>query len=417
MSQAKFNQSNKIAVVGGGAAGLFAASKALENGAIVTVFERNVSFGQKLNLTGNGKCNFTNYDLDDSHFRNSEYIQPFLDKYNASYFQDYFLSLGVLSYSKKNGCLYPSSQKATTITQSLVRHIEQLGGKMISGVCISEIIQNNSHKFELITKEQKIDDVFDCVILACGGKAAPKTGSDGFGFRLARTFGHTVSRTYPVLVQLKSDSGICKKCSGVRCRVNASAYINNELLRTEHGELQITDSGLSGIVIFQLSRILSKAVEEGKVCEIIVDFLPELSEHDFTDFLNKRLNMSVNDTFYSFFEGLGNPKLIKCLLNELEIDSERIINKDDFDCLISVLFALKKWKFTITGHNGYDNAQATRGGVLLNEISPNMESVFTPGLYFAGEMLDVDADCGGYNLHWAWTSGEVAGISAAKKGF
>ena len=249
------------------------------------------------------------------------------------------------------------------------------------------------------------------MILACGGKAAPKTGSDGYGFRLARGFGHTVSRTYPVLVQLKSSSSICCKCKGIRIRVKASAYIEEDCVRSETGELQITEYGLSGIVTFNLSRELSKALEEGLQCSIHVDLLPELSIEQIPGFLENRFHILKQDTLIHFMKGLSNPQLMEVVLNERTPDLNREVTANDIPFLVSLFEELKDLIFPLTGHNGYENAQATQGGVLLNEIYDSMESKLISGLYFAGETLDVDADCGGYNLHFAWATGYIAAKS------
>lgn len=408
---------NNIAVIGAGASGLFAAAKALECGAKVTVFERNEIVGKKLNITGNGRCNFANLESDAGHYRNPDFIKPYLHQYDANRYVKYFASLGILSYAEKNGCLYPASQKAQSITNGLVHYIEQIGGLICCGVCISEINKNEQDKFLLSSKEKELLGVYDAVILACGGKAAPKTGSDGYAFRLARGFGHTVSRTYPVLVQLKSSSSVCKSCAGIRSRVTAAAYINNELIRKEAGELQITEYGLSGIVTFNLSRVLTKAIEEGEKCSIHIDFLPELPTEEIYDFLINRFHLLKQDSLFHFLEGLFNPKLLTTLLAEQKLNPNQTISSVDILFLSELLAGFKNWIFPLTGHNGYENAQATHGGILIGEIADNLESKLVSNLYFAGEMLDIDADCGGYNLHWAWISGEIAGTNAAGKGF
>lgn len=417
MKQITDQKTPKIAVIGGGAAGLFAAAKALEHGADVSIYERNDSVGKKLNITGNGRCNYSNRELSLKHYRNPDFVKPYLAQFPCEYFEDYFASLGILSFREKNGCIYPSSQKAQTITKGLLHYIKILGGNIHCGICVSELNKNSNGFFLLTSKDAIISDVFDAVILACGGKAAPKTGSDGCGFRLARGFGHSVSRTYPVLVQLKSDSKVCKKCQGIRCRVEASSYINNELLRREKGELQITEYGLSGIVTFNLSRDLSKALEEGENCSIYVDFLPELSKENIYAFLLKRFQIIQKDTLLDFLAGLINPKLMEVLLLEKKCDLTQIVSKDNISYLCELLESFKNWQFKITNHNGYENAQVTQGGILLSEVTASLESQKVPNLYFAGEMLDIDADCGGYNLHWAWMSGEITGTAAAKKGF
>ncbi len=405
-----------IAIIGAGAAGLFAAATALKKGAHVTLFERNGAPGQKLNLTGNGKCNFSNIDLDPTHFYPQEYVYPFLKHFDTTEINNIFASFGVLSYTDKNGGLYPASQKASTVTDALIRFISMNGGVLQCNSCVTGIEQTVSGTFKIFNDNRPYFQLFDSIILCCGGKASPKTGSDGFGFRLARGFGHSVTRTYPILVQLCSDSNLCKDCAGVRIKANATAYINEEYIKCESGELQITDYGLSGIMIFNLSRELSRFVEEGDNCRILVDFLPSLSLAEIPSFTTNRLENIPSDSVIHILEGVTNSKLANAVLKARKVPPSLKITKDNKNIIDSLLAELKVWSFRITSHNGYGNAQATRGGVSTNELTDELESRLVSGLYFAGEMINVDGDCGGYNLHWAWTSASVAAESAVKKG-
>lgn len=405
-----------IAIIGAGAAGLFAAATALKKGAKITLFERNATPGQKLNLTGNGKCNFSNIDLDPVHFYPSEYVYPFLKHFDTNEINNIFASFGVLSYTDKNGGLYPASQKASTVTDALIQFITMNGGVLQCNSCVTGIEKTASDTFKIFTDNCPYSELFDSIILCCGGKASPKTGSDGFGYRLARSFGHTVTRTYPVLVQLRSDSNLCRTCAGVRVKANATAYINEEYINCESGELQITDYGLSGIMIFNLSRDLTRAVEEGDNCRILVDFLPSLSLAEIPSFTQKRLQNIPSDSVIHILEGVTNSKLADAVLKARNISPSLEITAANKNVIDSLLAELKVWSFRITSHNGYGNAQATRGGVSTSELTDELESRLVSGIYFAGEMINVDGDCGGYNLHWAWTSASIAAESAVTKG-
>lgn len=405
-----------IAIIGAGAAGLFAAATALKKGAKITLFERNAAPGQKLNLTGNGKCNFSNIDLDPVHFYPSEYVYPFLKHFDTNKINNIFASFGVLSYTDKNGGLYPASQKASTVTDALIQFITMNGGVLQCNSCVTGIEKTASDTFKIFTDNCPYSELFDSIILCCGGKASPKTGSDGFGYRLARSFGHTVTRTYPVLVQLRSDSNLCRTCAGVRVKANATAYINEEYINCESGELQITDYGLSGIMIFNLSRDLTRAVEEGDNCRILVDFLPSLSLAEIPSFTQKRLQNIPSDSVIHILEGVTNSKLADAVLKARNISPSLEITAANKNVIDSLLAELKVWPFRITSHNGYGNAQATRGGVSTSELTDELESRLVSGIYFAGEMINVDGDCGGYNLHWAWTSASIAAESAVTKG-
>ncbi len=401
-----------VAVIGAGPAGMSAAIAAAGKGAKVVVFERNDIAGKKLLLTGNGRCNFTNVDIhaDYYSFEEGSVADEVLNSLSSRDVCEYFADLGVLSMERKGG-LYPVTGQAGTIQTAFLQAMEQLGIEVIYNACIGEIA-SDKEQFVIHTNNSKIS--FDAVILACGGKAAPKTGSDGFGYRLARGFGHTVTRTYPVLVQMQSDASGLKQIAGVRCYANVTALVNGKKVASDYGELQLTDYGLSGIPVFHLSRFLSKETEEGMACEIAVDFLPQISGEALEAFVTKRIHDLKGYTIKDFITGLVHNKLADYILTMRKIDEGYTVVPEDKEMIMKLLTAMKDWHFNVTGHKGFENAQVTKGGVVLDEIDGNMESKLVKGLFFAGEMVDVDADCGGYNLHWALASGIKAGETAAK---
>ncbi len=421
----------KVAVIGAGPAGMTAAITAARNGAKVTVFERNNIAGKKLLLTGNGRCNFTNVDMHTDYFSVKDGTDAafVLESLTAKDVCDFFMDLGVLNIERK-GCFYPFTGQAQTIQSALLQAMEHLGIELIYNTCVGKIdiknvdtgsliksgedINENNHEniFVIHTDEQKYE--FDAVILCCGGKAAPKTGSDGFGYRLARGFGHTVSRTYPVLVQLVSDESNLKTVAGVRCQANVTALINDQKVASDYGELQMTEYGLSGIPVFHLSRFLSKEIEEGQKCEVSVDFIPQVAIQAMDGFVLKRIADLKGYRIKDILSGLVHSKVAEYVMKQRNISADSVVVEADKDRITELLLAMKEWKFHITGHKGFEHAQVTKGGVLLEEIDVNMESKLVKGLFFAGEMTDVDADCGGYNLHWAWASGIKAGEMAAK---
>ncbi len=394
-----------VAVIGAGPAGMSAAIAAAKNGAKVVVYERNDIAGKKLLLTGNGKCNFTNIDMHGDYysFPEGSSAECVMESMSMKDVCDFFADMGVLSMERK-GCLYPFTGQAQTIQSALIKTMTMLGVELYTDSCVDAVSKEND-KFIIHTGNKNY--CFDSVILACGGKAAPKTGSDGYGYRLARGFGHKVSRTYPVLVQMISDAPDLKMIAGVRCYANVSAWVDGVKVASDYGELQMTDYGLSGIPIFHLSRFLSKEVEEGRECIISVDFIPLISREALDDYVMKQVKIVKEDTVKSFLCGLVHSKLVDYFVKE-----RKELDKNEH--ILQLLCEMKDWKFNITGHKGFENAQVTKGGVLLEEIDEYMQSKLVNGLFFAGEMVDVDADCGGYNLHWAWASGRRAGEKAAK---
>ncbi len=401
-----------IAVIGAGPAGMSAAIAAAKQGAKVTIFERNDIVGKKLLLTGNGRCNFTNVDMHEDYFSFEEGsdASEVLNSVSTQEICDFFADLGVLSIERK-GCFYPFTGQAGTVQSALVLAMEQLGVEMVLNTCVS-VIDKQNDRFVVHTDQKKYE--FNAVILACGGKAAPKTGSDGFGYRLARGFGHTVSRTYPVLVQLISDAQDLKKIAGVRCQANVTALVNDKKVAADYGELQLTEYGLSGIPVFNISRFLSKEIEEGQDCVVSVDFIPQIGNDAMEPFLRKRLQNLKGYKMSDFISGLVHSKLTEYVLKVRKINPDDRVVPEDYEKVKELLDSMKDWRFKITGHKGFEHAQVTKGGVLLEEVDSNMESKLVKGVFFAGEMLDVDADCGGYNLHWAWASGKKAGEAAVK---
>ena len=402
----------QIAVIGAGPAGMTAAIAAARKGAKVIIFERNDIAGKKLLLTGNGRCNFTNVDMHEDFFSFEEgsNASEVLNSVSTQEICDFFADLGVLS-TEKRGCFYPFTGQAGTIQTALLLAMEQLGIEMICNTCIG-MIEKENEGFVIHTDPKKYE--FDAVILACGGKAAPKTGSDGFGYRLARGFGHTVSRTYPVLVQLVSDAPDLKKIAGVRCQANVTALVNGKKVASDYGELQLTEYGLSGIPVFNISRFLSKEIEEGQDCVVSVDFIPQIGNDAVEPFISKRLQDLKGYKISDFISGLVHSKLAEYVLKVCKINPDDRVVPADYEKIKKLMESMKNWQFKITGHKGFEHAQVTKGGVFLEEVDANMESKLVKGVFFAGEMLDVDADCGGYNLHWAWASGKRAGEMAAK---
>lgn len=402
----------KIAIIGAGPAGMAAAIAAAKKGALVSVFERNAVAGKKLLLTGNGRCNFSNMEMDERHFSfpKESFANDIIHSMSAEDVCAFFEEMGVLSIERKGG-LYPFTGQSLTIQTALLRTMEKMGVRIIYDTCVGKIIKRGN-QFLVPANEKEL--CFDAVILACGGKAAPKTGSDGYGYRLAREFGHTVSRIYPVLVQLISDAPDLKTINGVRCYANVTAYIDGRQAAFDYGEVQMTDYGLSGIPVFHLSRFLSKPVEEKKNCIVSVDFLPLIPKDSLDEYFHAAFERQRECVLVDFLSGYVHNKLADYVIKQSGLQRDFLLKEFPEEELLLLIHEMKNWKFPITGHKGYENAQVTKGGVLLSELDEKMQSKLIEGLYFAGEMVDVDADCGGYNLHWAWTSGKKAGEEAAK---
>ncbi len=394
----------KLVVVGGGAAGLVAAIYGAKSGFQVTVLERNNHVGKKILMTGNGRCNYFNADRNLNHYHSSnpELLKEIITDKNLNEIMDFFEQIGIVP-KIKNGLYYPNSNQAVSIKEALLCECKINGVKIKNDICVTKIIK----KDQFIINPETDNIICDKVIIATGSKAAPKTGSDGIGYMLAASFGHHIIKPLPALVQLVTKENV-KKLSGVRCDVKVSLLDNDNLLKSEVGEIQFTDYGVSGICIFNLSSLCVRGLAEDVKEEIVINFLPEIS--DFINYMELRNKKVKGRNLSELFDGLLNYKLADFLMEKANINK-----KTTWSCLtLEQKEKLKEnittFKLKIINTKSYEHAQTCAGGILLSEINPHtFESLLVKDLYFAGEILDVDGDCGGYNLTFAWISGMLAG--------
>lgn len=409
--------SRKIAVAGGGAAGMAAAIQAARMGAQVTIYERNDRIGKKILSTGNGKCNFSNDKMGVEFYYGSgiKHADAIYKTIGTPETRQFFEALG-MRIKEKNGYLYPASEQASTVLDVLRYELERL---KVSVHTNSQVIGIKKYKgrFAVETAEEGKEDCYDAVILSCGGKAAPKTGSDGSGFALAKKLGHKIIPVVPALTALKCKEDFCKRVAGVRCDARLTLMTQGQAVRTERGELQWTDYGISGIPVFQLSRMAAYALQEEKHTTVDINFLPDYTESksDGCDcsFWTDRWIKQGGQTMEQFVTGIVNKKIGLTLLKLAGI-KEQVMAQD-----VPVSHRKKLEKLyscltvTVKGTNSFEQAQVCAGGVDCAQVTENLESRIIPGLYFAGEILDIDGICGGYNLQWAWSSGMMAGKAAA----
>lgn len=404
----------RIGVIGGGAAGMAAAITAARQGAEVTVFERNDRVGKKILVTGNGKCNLGNYQLGTEQYYGSsaEFIGQALKRFDTDDTVAFFQGLGLLIKSK-NGYLYPACEQASAVLDVLRFEMQSLGIVLVKECKINHIEK------DVLTGQVKVSDgethySFDAVILACGSKAAPKTGSDGSGYKLAKKLGHSIVPTVPALVQLKCREDYLKAVAGVRSEGEVAVYQGQECVARERGELQFTEYGISGIPVFQISRVVNYILrKEQEVC-VELNLLPDYNEEEFERLIAGRELLQSERTAEEFFTGILNKKLMQLFIKMAGIKSNMPMEQMDAKSMRRIYDFCRKWQLHVTGSNPYDNAQVCAGGVNTAEITENMESKLVDGVYFAGEIMDVDGKCGGYNLQWAWCSGVIAGRAAAQ---
>lgn len=407
----------KIAIIGCGASGMMAAITAARLGAEVTIYE-HANPGKKILSTGNGKCNLTNEDMKAEYFYTHapERLKTCLYKFGKEETKAFFNDLGLILKEKK-GYYYPLSEQAAMVQQLLISELKFQNVTIISNVIVREIKtckkQGTVKRWKVLTDKDAC--VYDAVILACGSKAAPKTGSDGSGYELAKQFGHKLIPVLPSLVQLRCKDAYCKDLAGIRTEATIHIICDTKVLCSEYGELQLTDYGISGIPVFQLSGIVNRYLYENRKAQLVahIDFLPSMGEEEWKELVEIRLKKFQHATIERLFCGILNQKLMNLFINHLHLKPNTLVKNADKNKLLQVFNLCRDFPFHIEGSNGFEQAQVCTGGVDLNEVTDNLESIYAPGIYFAGELLDVDGRCGGYNLQWAWTSGFIAGEAAA----
>lgn len=395
----------EVVIIGGGASGLTAAITAARNGKDVTIIEKNNKCGKKILITGNGRCNFWNTDKDLSHFHssNSNLLKEFITDERKNSILKFFDSLG-LAYKTKNGYYYPFSNQAFTIENALLSECKKLNIKIINDITVEKIIKEDC----FIINPDKENIKAKNIIIATGSKAAPKTGSDGLGYELAKSLGHNIITSLPSLVQLKADEPYFKNWSGIRTDVKVNLLIDHKYIKSETGEIQLTNYGLSGICIFNLSGKAAKALNQNKNVIISINFIPFASNpKTFLQTLNKN---SYHKTISELLEGILHYKLVDIIIKKTHLKRDLLLNTLTDNELNNLIKTLTDFQIKILDTHTLDHAQVCSGGIPLTEINnKTLESLKVKNLYFTGEIIDIDGDCGGYNLGWAWISGIIAG--------
>lgn len=400
-----------IIVIGGGASGLVSAIYASLSGYKVTILEKNNNPGKKILITGNGKCNYWNQNISLNHYNTSEKdkLSKIIRDDNKKEILKLFNKLGILP-KIRDGYYYPYSNQATSIQTALIKECEVLGIEIITN-CEVLNIKKDSDNFMISSTKGTYKA--NKVIISTGSYACPKTGSTGDGYRFLNNFGHHIITPLPALVQLKSNEKFLKEWHGIRSDVQVTLIENGKEIKKEIGEIQLTDYGVSGICIFNLSSKVSRGLNQKKKEDIIINFLYPFNitnEKEFINFMNERNITVKNRTISDLLDGILNYKLINLILKLSKIKREETW-KNISDRQKNILSNyLTKFTVNITDTNSFETSQTTTGGIPLSEININtMESLKCKNLYITGELLDVDGDCGGYNLAFAWLTGMLAG--------
>ncbi|MDE6516346.1 MAG: aminoacetone oxidase family FAD-binding enzyme, partial [Acetatifactor sp.] len=418
--------------------GAIAAARA---GVRVVLLERGDRPGKKLLMTGNGKCNLGNRDLNPSNYYsdNMAMAASVLERFGTEETIAFFASLGLM-VRERRGYLYPASEQAAVVLDVLRYGLEREGVTVLTQAMVRELFpyagastSDQSRKYP-VGRDQGCQAAPDPaqgyilqlegghrlwagrVVLACGGQAAPRTGSDGNGYALARSMGHQVIPPVPSLVQLHCSEKYCKALAGVRAEGTVRIYWDKpggDLIMEEPGEIQLTEYGISGIPVFQLSGGVNQLLAQGKKLRAELDFFPQYETDVYEQLCRRRMERAGGETVEIFFTGMLHKKIMNVCIRQAGLSPEQDVAGADRQRLWQVFDLCRRLSFTITGSHPFDSAQVCRGGVSMREVDSQLQSRRSPGLYLAGELLHVDGRCGGYNLQWAWASGYIAGSAAA----
>lgn len=394
-----------IAVIGAGASGITAAIQSAtmfeksKTDYEITVFEHLSKAAKKILVTGNGRCNFTNTDITPLHYHgNTELIENVLNS-NYSDIKCFFENAGVLTYCE-DGRIYPRSQQAVSVRNALLNEVSHKKINILTD-CKIDTVKTEKNKFLIDGK------VFDALIFACGGISSKSQGTDGSAYPLIKSFGHTFTELKPSLTAFTSNDKDLKELKGIRVKGRLSLFCKNELLGFNNGEIQFTEKTVSGIPAFQLSYLYKK---DG--CYVNIDAIEDMNEKEITEhFLNIKTKKQYTD-IETALSGILPEKLGYVIINRAKIKPRTPLKDLSVSDFLKIAFTAKNLKFELSGTRAFEDSQISAGGLNTKEIdTKTLMSLKKDGVFFCGEVLDVNGDCGGYNLHFAFTSGRIAGKS------
>ena len=407
-----------VIVVGAGPAGLLAAGRVAELGGNVLVLEKMRQEGRKLLITGKGRCNITNDssigDFITNVYPNGRFLRNAFSQFFSKDIIELLNKYGVDITLERGGRYFPTSNKAADILQALLKWVNELNVEIRCGYRVERLIVENNAITGIQANGQEF--IASRVILATGGKSYPATGSNGDGYELSRQVGHSVEKVRPALVPLETRGGVAQRLQGLSLKnVRAVVWVNDKKKGEKFGEMLFTHFGMSGPIILTLSRLVVDELQNNNKVEITVDLKPALNEQKLDNRLLRDLNENGKKRIRNVFPYWLPAKMVPVFLDLLELDPEKECHQISSKERKQIRYLLKNLRFRITNHRSFKEAIITAGGIFTNEISPKtMESKLIDGLYFAGEMIDLDAKTGGYNLQIAYSTGWLAGNSCMK---
>ncbi len=398
------------AIVGGGASGLTAACFAASDNNKVILFESNPRVGKKLLVTGNGRCNLSNTDMGSAHYHGTDPSFPshVLKEYGRERTLEFFRSLGLMTAEGERGRLYPFSDHANSVVDILRLAAAERGVDMHADEKVLSA-EKKGEKFLIKTGEGVYEA--DALIIAAGGAAGTRHGGTRDGYSLLRSFGHTITDLYPSIVPLKTDNTYTKSLKGVRCDAAVYIKVGEDVKASSAGEVQFTEYGVSGPAAFEVSRCADTLTGAA----VTLDLMRGCTREEIIAILKDKKERFPSFTFEDLLTGVLHNRLGRTVLRYCGYRLDMPVTGLDDDMAADIADGIKNFELPLKGTCGFDAAQVTAGGADTSEFDPEtLESKLVPGLYAAGEVLDVDGDCGGYNLQWAWSSGMCAGMRCCK---
>lgn len=397
-----------IAVIGGGASGLVAAISIKKYSDFkVTILEKQARVGKKILSTGNGRCNLSNNRIDGSCYNGNNKLLNYLSSDIPST-EDFFTEMGLACKSDDQGRIYPHSMAASSVLDALRFTASAKGVEILCDSNVSEI-RKAKKGYDIIYGGNIINA--DSVIIAAGGCATPSLGSDGSGYTLAQKLGHSTTALYPALAPIRTDINNVKALKGLRTYAKATLLSNGKPLAEQSGEVQFADGALSGICIFNISSLAAKYIKKS---EIMLDIAPDYTKKEISYMLFTIKETRASLPCEELLTGLFHKRIGQAVLKNSSIALSKTCGELSEKEIYRICDIIKDWRFPVTAVSDWSLAQVTSGGIKSEEISDNLESLFAKGVFFCGEILDIDGICGGFNLDFAWKSGYTAGKNSAE---
>ena len=407
----------KIAIIGAGAAGIMAAitAKRLDKNLQIDLFDANKSIGKKILASGNGRCNISNSDITSKNYlgENPDFVNYALKEFDFKAFEKFCKSIGLLLDIKEGGKVYPLSNEAKSVTNLLELALQELEVRNFLETFINDI-EKEGEKFVIRTDEKEFKD-YDKVLISNGLGAAPQLNASEIGLDFASKFGHSYNPTYPSLVGLKTENTYNGKLQGVKKECNVSLFVNGNLEQEIFGDVLFTSYGVSGFAILDISQLAVLNLTSYQDVKIAINFFPKINRNDLADQIQALFKTVPNQKAVDILTGIISNKIAPVLLEICKIDINTKANDINAKQIKAISYQLNQWKLKIIDSQGFGHAEASGGGVRTAEVdNKTYESKLVKGLYFAGEVLDIVGNRGGFNLQFAWASGYLVGKSLGK---